>query len=85
MTEEILFQYQTSKYGTTTKVKHLVAALLKQDQEALIYTEGCDCLGNAVAIEFTKAGDVLIARDDVPIQAGKIVDRYKDFFEGEAK
>lgn len=35
----------------TMTVKELIAELQKQDPEALVYSEGCDCTGDVQAVE----------------------------------
>jgi hypothetical protein len=59
----------------TTKVKHLVAALLQCDQEALVFTEGCDCIGDAEGLSVKTAGEVLITRSPsdivLPVEEGQ--------------
>jgi hypothetical protein len=48
----------------TTTVGDLVSKLQTMDQGALVFTEGCDCIGNVVGVETESDGTVLILRDD---------------------
>ncbi len=48
----------------TTTVGDLVNELLKFDQNAYVFTEGCDCTGNVVSVSTCDDGTVLIERDD---------------------
>ena len=51
------------KFITTTTVGELVKKLF--DQDAYVFTEGCDCVGNVVDVSLDENdGTVLIERDD---------------------
>ena len=74
-------QYKIDDFTTTTRVKHLVAALLALDQEKFVYTEGCDCIGNVVDVSIDTDGSVIIERDDRSMREGVLKGMYKDFFD----
>ena len=70
--------YIAERRTLTTKVGDLVAELLKFDQGAYIYTEGCDCIGNVVCVTQDSNGDVLIERDDYAFgNDDTVVEKYK--------
>lgn len=46
----------------TLTVAQLIAELKGMPSDALVYTEGCDCTGDAAAVEYELDGTVLIAR-----------------------
>ncbi len=48
----------------TTTVKELIKELKKFDEDAFVYTEGCDCTGNVIGVAVEEDGTVLIGRDD---------------------
>lgn len=70
--------------GVTTTVGELVAELSKLDPNTLVFTEGCDCVGNVVRVSTQHDGSVLIERDDLAVvwspDANKFVvsDKYLD-------
>lgn len=43
-------------------VKELINALLKTPFDAVVWTEGCDCIGEAATVEVEENGTVLIGR-----------------------
>ena len=45
-----------------------------------MFTEGCDCTGNVVAVSTESDGSVLIERDDRAMRFGAIADDYKDCY-----
>ena len=57
----------------TTTVGDLIAELQKFDKDAMVLTEGCDCLGNVVNVSIDSEGIVLLERDDF----------MKDFVDGD--
>lgn len=61
----------------TATVGDLVAELLKFDQSAYIFTEGCDCIGNVVGVTRGTDGDILIERDDLAIKDDVIAEKYQ--------
>ena len=56
--------YKMSENVVTTTVGELIEELLKVDQSAYVFTEGCDCIGNVVGVTVEEDGTVLINRDD---------------------
>jgi hypothetical protein len=46
------------------RVKHLIAELLKVNQEAEVVTEGCDCFGDTFCVEDGVKGEVEIRRSE---------------------
>jgi len=63
--------HKIDNYTVTTTVGEMVAELMKFDQSAYVFTEGCDCTGNVVSVMLCSDGTVLIERDGwVVKQAG---------------
>ncbi len=57
--------FEIDKFITTTTVGELVKKLRTFDQNAYVFTEGCDCIGNVVDVSVDKDDrTVLIERDD---------------------
>lgn len=56
--------YEVDKYTITTTVGELVKALQRLDQNAYVFTEGCDCTGNVVDVIMEPYGTAMICRDD---------------------
>lgn len=46
-------------------VKELIERLQRMPQEAEVYTEGCDCFGDAVDVKLGTDGNVTIMREVV--------------------
>ena len=44
------------------RVKHLIRELQKLDPEAVVQTEGCDCVGDTFCVEVGTRGEVEIRR-----------------------
>jgi len=57
---------QKSKYGDNIlNVSELIDLLKKQPQNALVYHEGCDCIGSADGVEYNKSDNtVMITRSN---------------------
>ena len=70
--------HKIDKWNITTTVGELVAELLKFDQKACVFTEGCDCTGNVVGVSLNKDGTVLIERDDRAIVNDVVAEKYRD-------
>ena len=66
------------KHTATTTVGDLVAELSKQDQDAFVFTEGCDCIGNVVKVSVDSEGHVLLERDDYACRDGVLSDDYAE-------
>ena len=76
------------EYSLTTTVGELIKKLQEFDENALVYTEGCDCIGNAVDVTLESDGkSVLIERDDRAMESKPngqgtfdffVAERYKD-------
>lgn len=77
---------QNGSFNLTTTVGALIAELLKLDQRAFIYSEGCDCTGNVVEVKVEDDGSIMLCRDgdatDMKWKEGKydctVAKRYKD-------
>jgi len=48
----------------TATVGELIKELQKFDKDLPVFTEGCDCTGNAVSVIMDTDGTILIKRDD---------------------
>ena len=70
--------HKVDKWTITATVGDLVSELLKFDQNAYVFTEGCDCTGNVVDVSLETDGTILIVRDDRAIHDGMVHERYKD-------
>ena len=60
--------HKIDDWNISATVGDLVAELLKFDQKAYVFTEGCDCTGNVVGVTLEKDGTILIERDDRAIR-----------------
>ena len=48
----------------TMNIKELIAELSKFPNNLLVETEGCDCIGNVVAVKLSGTKAVLLKRDN---------------------
>jgi len=55
------FTYKQEKQLT---VRELTLLLYKCNQEALVYTDGCDCTGHANGVSFDERSSVYITRSN---------------------
>jgi len=73
--------YWSDQHELTTTVGELITELQKFDQVALVFSEGCDCIGSVVEVQTQSDGSVLLCRDDSITE--KLKERYANRIQNE--